>query len=78
MAQQIAKGTSRFNSGRGPFGFGMGGSSGGFRYYEYGSQQASRPPQEREVYEANVLDVTPLKVTHEEKKPPGEDSDPMT
>lgn len=69
MAKQIAKGSARFNFG-GPFGFGAGTSGGGFRYYEYRNDGSvyEEGPHEREVREAHVLDVTPLKVTHQEKK----------
>lgn len=74
LAQQIAKGSARFNF-SGPFGFGSRNGAGGFRYYQYrgdgkGFQKTEDPDSagEREVFESNVLDVTPLKVTHEEKK----------
>lgn len=73
VAKKIAKGASGFSFGGagGPFGFGMGNMGGsGFRYYEYrndgkGFEQTT---QERDVYEANVLDVTPLKIVHEKKE----------
>jgi UPF0716 protein FxsA len=78
LAKQMAKGTAGFRfggAGNGPFGFGAGNS--GFRYYEYRSSAdgfEGAPRRERDVSEANVLDVTPLKVTHEEKKSdPSED-----
>lgn len=69
MAKKLAKGGGSFSFGAGgPFGFGTRASS-GFRYYEFrqegqGMYEAS---QEREVREANVLDVTPLEITHHEK-----------
>lgn len=73
LAKQMAKGSAGFQFG-GPFGFG-GSSQGGFRYYQYRSDGTgfrrtdnSAPSAERDVYEGNVLDVTPLKVTHQEKK----------
>jgi UPF0716 protein FxsA len=77
LAKQMAKGTSNFRfggMGGGPFGFGNGG--GGFQYYEFKNDGtgfrrtdvgADSSEGERDVYEANVLDVTPLKVTHETK-----------
>lgn len=74
LAKQMAKGGGSFQFG-GPFGFGGGANTGGFRYYQYRNDgtgfrrtDGPAPSQERDVYEANVLDVTPLKVTHEEKK----------
>lgn len=68
MAKKMASGASGFSFGGGSFGFGTGSS--GFRYYEFrnnntGNEESS---EEREVSEANVLDVTPLAVTHEKKK----------
>lgn len=39
----------------------------GFRYYEYGHE-------ERDVQEANVVDVTPLEITHENKRDEGGES----
>jgi UPF0716 protein FxsA len=64
MAKQMAKGTSSFRFG------GAGGGPFGFRYYQYGNGGGfgTQQAQERNVHETNVLDVTPLKVTHEEKK----------
>ncbi len=57
----------------GPFGFGGGaaGSGGGFTYYQYRSKNtgegfAQDSAQER-VIDAEVLDVTPLEITHSEK-----------
>lgn len=78
MAKQIAKGTSAFTFG-GPFGFGAGSAGGGFKYYQYrgtpsGFQDVSA---EREVSETNVLDVTPLQVTHENKKKDGDPTDSL-
>lgn len=78
MAKQIAKGTANFNFGAGPFGFGAGNmGGGGFRYYEYRSDGSGfdQAPQERDVYEANVLDVTPLKIVHEKKENSGNGED---
>ncbi|WP_295904602.1 FxsA family protein [uncultured Bdellovibrio sp.] len=75
MAKQIAKGSANFNFGGsgGPFGFGMGNMGGGFRYYEYRNDGTGfdQAPEEREVYESNVLDVTPLKIVHEKKEDSG-------
>lgn len=71
MAKKIAKGTANFSFGGagGPFGFGAGNTSGGFRYYRYrgGNAGFEQANPERDVSETNVLDVTPLKVTHEKK-----------
>lgn len=73
MAQKLMRGASAFNFGR-PFGFGSSDRPGtsGFRFYSFSSDGRSSSgfdsPQEREVREANVLDVIPLKVTHEVKK----------
>lgn len=52
------------------FGFSRGAGSSGFRYYEFRGHGGGfgESPNEREVREANVLDVTPLSVTHESKK----------
>ncbi len=77
LSRKIAAGSNGFGFGRaggmgGPFGFG--GGTGGFKYYEFRNDGTGfrrtdqNSPQERDVSEANVLDVTPLKVTHEEKK----------
>lgn len=68
MAKKMAKGMSGFTFASGPFGFGAGTS--GFKYYQYnsGQSQGQESSGEREVSERNVLDVTPLAVTHEEKK----------
>lgn len=66
MAKKIAKGTTTgFSFSGGPFGFG----GSGFKYYEFRNDQSGfdYQSQEREVSETNVLDVTPLKVTHEPK-----------
>lgn len=56
----------------GPFGFGGGpaGAGGGFTYYQYSSKNAGQgfeqePARER-VIDAEVLDVTPLEITHSE------------
>lgn len=70
MAKKIAKGSANFNFGGGPFGFGAGNAGGaGFRYYQHrsGSAGFEEANSEREVSETNVLDVTPLKVTHQKK-----------
>lgn len=66
MAKRIAKGAGAFTFG-GPFGFGAGSAGGGFKYYQ-------DVRAERDVHETNVLDVTPLQVTHEKKKKNEEDS----
>lgn len=68
MAKKMVNGTSGFSFGSGPFGFG--GGSTGFRYYEFKNENADfeQSSTEREVSETNVLDITPLAVTHEEKK----------
>ncbi|KHD88691.1 MAG: hypothetical protein OM95_07775 [Bdellovibrio sp. ArHS] len=76
MAKQVAKGVNGFAGGfaRGPFGFGNAGMD--FRYYEFRNdgqgfrrtEDSAGPHNEREVGEANILDVTPIKITHEEKK----------
>lgn len=68
MAKKMANGASGFSFGSGPFGFGAGSS--GFKYYEYknGNADYEQPNDEREVSETNVLDITPLAVTHQEKK----------
>lgn len=83
MAKQIKKGSANFKFGGNGFGFGAGmGGAGragpqGFRYYEFrndgtGFQDVSEHTQEhreeREI-QAEVVDVTPLEITHEEKKP---------
>ncbi|MGZ3774954.1 MAG: FxsA family protein [Pseudobdellovibrionaceae bacterium] len=67
MSKKMAAGGKGFNFGAGSFGFGTGSS--GFRYYEYKSGNMDFGPatEERDVTEANVLDVTPLAVTHEDK-----------
>ncbi|GEM_PF-1213011 len=72
MAKKIAQGSSKAFSG---FGFSKGGanSSSGFRYYEFrsdgsGFQEEFREQQEREVKDAEVLDVKPLEISHEVKK----------
>lgn len=79
LSKQMAKGAGGFRfggQGAGPFGFG--GDGGGFKYYEFRNDGTgfrrtdAGAPEEREVSEANVLDVTPLKVTHEEKKTDGD------
>lgn len=68
MAKKVANGATGFSFGSGPFGFG--GGSTGFKYYEYRNNNTDfeKSAHEREVGETNVLDVTPLAVTHEEKK----------
>ncbi|WP_374029302.1 FxsA family protein [Bdellovibrio bacteriovorus] len=80
MAKQVAKGSANFAFGNGPFGFGRGnmGGGSGFRYYEFRNDgtgfrdMSSEAREEREVRSADVLDVTPLKITHETKKPSDE------
>lgn len=59
MAQRMAQGARGFRFG-----------NGGFQYYEFrrGGTGFEEPSREREVHEASVLDVTPLKVSHEAKK----------
>lgn len=77
MAKKIARGVGGFNFGAGgpggPFGFGTGSS--GFRYYEFRGEGDSfqETAEEREVREAHVLDVTPLEITHENKKKSNEE-----
>ena len=87
MAKKMASGSARvFNFGGGPFGFGTGMGGGpmggmgnqGFRYYEFrndgtGFHDVSEEQrEEREIHDAEVFDVTPLEITHEEKKPKDE------
>lgn len=82
MAKKMSQGSARaFNFGAGPFGFGagMGGpgnANSGFRYYEFRNQGGGFQDitEEREI-QAEVLDVTPLEITHENTKPqkPSED-----
>lgn len=78
MAKKMASGASQgFGFSRGPFGFGGGAAgpgagAGGFRYYEFrnngtGFKDVS---EEREIRDAEVLDVTPLEITHEKKNNP--------
>jgi UPF0716 protein FxsA len=52
------------------FGFNRNSGTSGFRYYEFrgNARGFEEAHQEREVHEANILDVTPLSVTHESKK----------
>ena len=78
MARKISEGAGNafsFEAG-GPFSFGGGAS--GFRYYNFRQQQghyqdASGQNEEvemnaeREVSEADILDVTPMEVTHQER-----------
>lgn len=61
LAKKIASGVRGFQ-------FGTGGA--GFKYYEFRNegQGFKDVHQEREVHEANVLDVTPLEITHETRK----------
>lgn len=80
MAKKITQGAAQafnFGASGGPFGFGTGSS--GFRYYEYrgstgfGTEQSEMKDvegltEEREVREANVLDVKPLEIIHQDKK----------
>lgn len=72
MAKKVAQGSAKAFGG---FSFGKAGSnaSGGFRYYEFrnegtGIQDDIQPSQEREVKDAEVLDVRPLEISHEVKK----------
>lgn len=71
MAKKVAQGSAKAFSG---FGFGRGAnSSSGFRYYEFrsdgsGFREESQERQEREVRDAEVLDVKPLEISHEVKK----------
>lgn len=77
MAKKMTQGSARvFNFGGGPFGFGagMGGmgnanANGGFQYYEFRNQGGGfeEVREEREI-QAEVLDVTPLEITHEDKE----------
>ncbi|MEN0058396.1 MAG: FxsA family protein, partial [Bdellovibrio sp.] len=56
MAQQAAKGAANWQ---------------GFRFYRYGPQgmeDFSETRAEREVHPTEVLDVTPLEITHERKR----------
>lgn len=68
MSQNIMNGSSRiFQFG----GFGGGfstGPGGGFEFTAGFGDHGPRPAGEREVSEANVLDVKPLQVTHEANK----------
>ena len=80
MAKKMAQGSARvFNfGGGGPFGFGGFGAGsarpGGFQYYEFRNdgtgftQTNEEEREEREITDVEVLDVTPLEITHEEKK----------
>lgn len=80
MAKKMAQGSARvFNfGGGGPFGFGGfgtgSGGPGGFQYYEFRNdgtgftQTNEEVREEREITDVEVLDVTPLEITHEEKK----------
>lgn len=77
MAKKMSQGSARvFNFGGGPFGFGagMGGmgngqANNGFRYYDFRNQGGGfeEVREEREI-QADVLDVTPLEITHEDKE----------
>lgn len=76
MKKKMAQGSRGFGFG-GPFGFGTGMGSNtntGFRYYEFRGQGPTGRPggfeefrEEREI-NAEVLDVTPLEITHDDKK----------
>ncbi len=75
MAKKMASGSARvFNfGGGGPFGFGGFGGMGGGRYEFRNDGSGFRDmnedvPQERELTDVEVLDVTPIEITHEEKK----------
>ncbi|MGE5084914.1 MAG: FxsA family protein [Bacillota bacterium] len=80
MAKKMAQGSARvFNfGGGGPFGFGgFGAGSGGqsgFQYYEFRNdgtgftEMHEEVREEREITDVEVVDVTPLEITHEEKK----------
>jgi UPF0716 protein FxsA len=67
MAKKFAEGSAK------SFNFGSFGNFGnaGFRYYEYRSAGVGfeEQPPEREVKSADVLDVQPIRITHEDKKP---------
>ena len=67
LGQQIAKGSARvfdFGAG-GPFGFSTGSRTYDFRNQTYTNEEIR---EEREIYDAEVVDVTPLEITHEKKK----------
>ncbi len=78
MARKINEGAGKafsFGAG-GPFSFG--GGTSGFRYYDFRQQQGHYQgmsgqkeeveiSNEREVSEADILDVTPLEVTHQDR-----------
>jgi UPF0716 protein FxsA len=79
LAKKIAQGTAQaFNFGSGgPFGFGAG--SAGFKYYDFNQQNGGFQnsgnmkdvegfTEEREVSEANILDIKPLEVSHKDNK----------
>lgn len=69
MARRVRDGIRGFNMGRG-----------GFRFYSYRSdgQDFSSYQEERDVTtNSNILDVTPLKVTHEKKTGKPEDDDSL-
>ncbi|MBO9666723.1 MAG: FxsA family protein [Bdellovibrio sp.] len=82
MAKKMASGSARvFNFGAGPFGgfggfggAGGGAGPGGFQYYEFRNDGSGfremnpEEPRERELKDVEVLDVTPLEITHEQKK----------
>ena len=82
MAKKMASGASQgFGFSRGPFGgfgggfggaAGPGAGAGGFRYYEFRNDGTGFKDfsEERESRDAEVLDVTPLEITHEKKNNP--------
>ncbi|MNJ91371.1 phage T7 F exclusion suppressor FxsA [compost metagenome] len=70
-AKKIAEGSAKaFNFGG--FGFGTGGGSQGFKYYQYRGNPGDFGEEfreERDVTTADVLDVKPIEITHEKKEP---------
>jgi UPF0716 protein FxsA len=65
LGQRIGKGFANFSFGGGGPGFGS-----GFRYYDFrtGRPEGFSTSSERSVSEANILDVKPIEIVHEEKK----------
>jgi UPF0716 protein FxsA len=62
------------------FRFGAGSASGGFGYYEFRPGAADLRPGhgDREMRDAEVLDVTPISISYEGKKGDKKDEDPST
>jgi UPF0716 protein FxsA len=70
MAKKMAEGAVK-----GSFQFGGAGGASGFRFYNFSSgfppgseAEEFGPNEEREIHDVEVLDVTPLEVTHEKKE----------